>query len=433
VEYSDDDEISWITETTVGAGVTTYQTSLLRGESRSFRIIAFNDFGSSEPAANDYEAQPLIDFMTSDSAIMSVTVNLWDPVTLAFHGTFELSRCGDFFKGGGEPIELGPQLIQAYAYDAAGKIRGVAEESKGITKVDDYVQIINKSARLMGGNVQKTGASIGNTPVIVKSGEVGIDCINAMGMTCDGLNLYVGDSVNNLIKRQVISSKAVVLFAGAGAGSDEDNPGNSPSYDGNDVWGLTTDGKCLYVGLRAAYQIARLSFTASSRVLVTLPEDEENFANRPRLLQIVTDGTYLYGHTSRIHRLDLNNLVLTHLDPADWTWKSTNPGGTWVGYGLTMNDTNLFWNDYNTGDIRSMPLGGVSSTTFADIGIGINCGATTDGSSLYYFVPRQAEPTMSDFYKVDSTTGAKTSLGSAAGNYAYLIATDGIFLFGYAD
>jgi hypothetical protein len=437
VKSSEDGE-TWVTETSVGAGVTTYPTSLKRGESRAYRISAFNDFGTSEPATTDYEVPALIDLMTSDSEIMTVTVNLWDPGTLAFHGTFEFTRCGSFFKGGGEPTTLGPQLIQAYAYDAEGKIRGVAEATESIVNFSDQVTMIIQPAHLMGGNVQKTGGSISETPVLISRDEIGIDnteYTGVYGMACDGLNLYFIDNVGGLVRRQVISSKAVAVFAGGGAGFDESNPGQSPTFPAGDIYGLTTDGKHLYVGSQMSMSIYRLSYAASTKTLI-------NFSGDPSQMYswlVATDGDYLYIGDLQLHRLDLKTLVLSHLNPTDWSWSTTwNPAygsELYVWHGIMTNGEKIFWRTYPDSFIKSMSINGGDAAVLQD-STSFEGMMTTDGLYIYLCSPRKLPDgtyeqygEVSYIYKIHSVTGTSTVIGTVSGLFAHTITTDGLSLF----
>jgi len=66
------------------------------------------------------------------------------------------------------------------------------------------------------------------------------------GITTDGTNLYVADSMNNLIRKIVISTGVVTTVAGTGSNGSADNTtGTSASF--NYPSGITTDGTNLYV------------------------------------------------------------------------------------------------------------------------------------------------------------------------------------------
>lgn len=441
VESSEDGE-TWVTETSVGAGVRTYPTSLKRGESRAYRISAFNDFGFSEPATTDYEVPALIDLMTSDSDIMTVTVNMWDPATLAFHGTFEFTRNGSFFKGGGEPTTLGPQLIQAYAYDAEGKIRGVAEATETIDEITDRVTMIIQPARLMGGNVQKTGGSIGDTPVYITNMENGIDPMYVGGTTCDGLNLYLTylESYNPgemQVIRIVLSSRVKATFIGRGVGEDEDNPGNSPVFDFN-KGPLTCDGTYIYLADNAdpeyGNRINRISLTASRKKLDAQCDYRIDSVTWLYVspIAMTTDGTYLYVADTRIHRIELSTNQVSRFDPSTWSWTQTLVTDEYTDGGITTDGETLYWSGPNNagadGKIYTTPIGGGSRTILSSPAEHRLIGLLTDGDALYQLLI--IDWVGSGVYsRLSTSTGAETHLANITYSYDANLASDGLSMF----
>ena len=65
------------------------------------------------------------------------------------------------------------------------------------------------------------------------------------GITTDGTNLYVTGYENNRIRKIVISTGVVSTLAGSSAGYTDHETGLSAQFDF--PWGITTDGKSLYV------------------------------------------------------------------------------------------------------------------------------------------------------------------------------------------
>jgi len=67
------------------------------------------------------------------------------------------------------------------------------------------------------------------------------------GITTDGTNLYVADKGNNTIRRIVISTGEVTLFAGSSTGASGSTDGTGTAALFNGPSGITTDGTSLYV------------------------------------------------------------------------------------------------------------------------------------------------------------------------------------------
>jgi hypothetical protein len=68
---------------------------------------------------------------------------------------------------------------------------------------------------------------------------------NPYGITTDGTNLYVSDTYNHLIRKIVISTGVVTTLAGTGSSGSANGTGTSASF--NNPIGITTDGINLYV------------------------------------------------------------------------------------------------------------------------------------------------------------------------------------------
>jgi len=67
-----------------------------------------------------------------------------------------------------------------------------------------------------------------------------------MGITTDGTSLYVGDYANSTIRRIVIATGVVTTLAGT-PGKLGSIDGAGPAAQFNSPWGITSDGKMLYV------------------------------------------------------------------------------------------------------------------------------------------------------------------------------------------
>jgi hypothetical protein len=82
------------------------------------------------------------------------------------------------------------------------------------------------------------------TPGSVDATGTSASFFNPIGITTDGTNLYVADTVNNKIRQIAISSRAVTTVAGTGANGGTDGPGASATF--STPSGITTDGTSLY-------------------------------------------------------------------------------------------------------------------------------------------------------------------------------------------
>jgi sugar lactone lactonase YvrE len=67
------------------------------------------------------------------------------------------------------------------------------------------------------------------------------------GITTDGTNLYVADAGNNTIRKIVISTGEVTLFAGSSTGASGSTDGTGTSALFHSPSGITSDGTSLYV------------------------------------------------------------------------------------------------------------------------------------------------------------------------------------------
>jgi sugar lactone lactonase YvrE len=76
------------------------------------------------------------------------------------------------------------------------------------------------------------------------------------GITTDGTNLYVADTGNNTIKKVVINAGAITTLAGSSSSGSIDGTGAAASFNG--PYGITTDGKNLYVADTGNNSIRRI-------------------------------------------------------------------------------------------------------------------------------------------------------------------------------
>lgn len=119
-----------------------------------------------------------------------------------------------------------------------------------------------------------------------------------LGITTDGINLYVADSKNNKIRKVVIASGVVTTLAGSGSQGSSDGMGTTATF--YFPKGITTDGKNLYVSDSGNHKIRKIDLTtgvvstqAGSGNAGYLDGGANNSAFREPS-GITTDGRYLY-------------------------------------------------------------------------------------------------------------------------------------------
>ena len=88
------------------------------------------------------------------------------------------------------------------------------------------------------------------------------------GITTEGTNLYVADTGNNTIRKIVISSGVVSIFAGSSTGASGSIDGTGTAALFHSPSGITTDGTNLYVSDAGNNSIRKI--VISTRTVTTL-------------------------------------------------------------------------------------------------------------------------------------------------------------------
>jgi DNA-binding beta-propeller fold protein YncE len=109
------------------------------------------------------------------------------------------------------------------------------------------------STHLMGGAVQGNPLNLtptvstfaGTTSTKVDGTGTQARFNSPYGITSDGINLYVSDTLNNAIRKIVIATGVVTTMAGSGTAGAADGIGSAATFD--QPYGITTDGTNLYV------------------------------------------------------------------------------------------------------------------------------------------------------------------------------------------
>jgi len=129
------------------------------------------------------------------------------------------------------------------------------------------------------------------------------------GITTDGINLYISDTLNNTIRSLALNSGLVTTLAGSGQIGLVD--GNSTATQFSGPSGITTDGTNLYIADQNNNAIRKL--VLATLQVITIASSTNGGLNGPS--GISTDGFNLYI-------ADLNNQAIRTFIPASGTQSS---------------------------------------------------------------------------------------------------------------
>jgi len=234
------------------------------------------------------------------------------------------------------------------------------------------------------------------------------------GITTDGTNLYVADSQNFRIRKIVISTGVVTTLAGSSSGYLDHATGTSAEF--NKPFDITTDGTNLYVvdtvnnrirkiviSTGAVTTLAGSGSACASNISTGCDNPTGTSASFNSPYGITTDGTNLYvadTENHRIRKIVISTGAVTTLAGDGSQGLGDHPTGTSATFtfphGITTDGTNLYVTDTNNHRIRKIVIdnGTVttlagSSTGYADNATGTSAqfatpkGITTDGTNLY--------------------------------------------------
>jgi len=275
---------------------------------------------------------------------------------------------------------------------------------------------------------------------------------NPSGVTADGANLYVTDTMNSTIRKVVIATGVVTTLAGtAGTAGSADGTGTAALF--YNPQGVATDGTNLYVTdfgnhtLRkvviATGVVTTLAGTAGSSGSADGTGTAALFFNPQG---IATDGTNLYvtdygNHTLR--KVVIATGVVTTLAGSARHPGSTDGTGAaarfWYPSGVATDGTNLYVADSNAGTIRKVVIAtGVVTTLAGSSGFGSRDGTgaaarfydshglATDGTNLYV-----ADTDNHTIRNVVIATGVVTTLAGAANRSGTVDGTGTVARFQY--
>jgi len=150
-------------------------------------------------------------------------------------------------------IDNGTVTTLAGTVGASGTTDGTGSNARftmpfGITTDGTNLYVADKSSHL----IRKVVIDNGTVTTLAGTGQAGntddtgtnASFSQPRGITTDGINLYVADNENHRIRKIVISSGVVTTIAGSSSGA-VNATGTSAKF--RQPWGITTDGKDLYV------------------------------------------------------------------------------------------------------------------------------------------------------------------------------------------
>jgi sugar lactone lactonase YvrE len=303
------------------------------------------------------------------------------------------------------------------------------------------------SSQQMGGAIQGTPLNL-STAVTTLAGYVSaipVPVTNGTGtaasfyfpygVTTDGTNLYVVDSVGN-VRKLVIATGVVTTLAGPTLGANGSTDGTGTAARFALPRGITTDGTNLYVAdtgnstiRKVVISTGTVTTLAGTAGATGITDGTGAVARFYLPSSITTDGTNLYvadtgNHT--IRKIVIATGVVTTLAGTAspyFGYGSTNGTGTAAKFsgpaGITTDGTNLFVADTGNNAIRKIVIAAGTVTTLAGGAFGSTdgtgtaalfyspSGITTDGTNLYV-----ADTLNTTIRKVVIATGAVTTLAS---------------------
>ncbi len=282
------------------------------------------------------------------------------------------------------------------------------------------------------------------------------------GLTADGINLYVADTGSSTIRKIVISTGEVTTLAGlAGIEGSTDGIGSSARF--GEPWGLTTDGTNLYVADTLNQSIRKV--VISTGEVTTLagsaigPGCSNGIGSAARFYNpgsLTTDGTsvYVMDMCANLRKIAISTGEVTTLAGSSSHGYADGIGtaASFSGGSVTTDGTNIYVSENENNTIRKVVISTAEVTTLAgSAGVagstdGIGSAArfngpwniTTDGTNLY--VSDMLNQTVR---KIVISTGAVTTLAGSVGivgssdgtgptalfNYPWSITTDGHSLY----
>ncbi|MBL8022393.1 MAG: SMP-30/gluconolactonase/LRE family protein, partial [Leptospirales bacterium] len=330
---------------------------------------------------------------------------------------YSASQCSVTLMGGSSrcPLHLSGTVTTLSGTGAPGNVNGSATTSQfnqpraSVTPDGVYLYVVDT------GNVQIRRVTIATGEVSFFSGAGVSGFVNGapgvarfsvpVGITSDGVSLFVVDQNNHAIRQVNTSTGEVSTLAGSGSIGLTDGTGTGAEF--NNPVGITTDGTFLYVGDNDNHAIRKIRISTGQVTTLAGSGGPGNAdgtgaaASFTNPYGVTTDGTYVYvadRTNSRIRRVTISTGQVTTIagssnglvDGIGTAAQLTGP------VGITMDGTHLYVAEINNHVIRKINIGTLQVTTLAGNGstgfingtgtaarFNAPTGITTDGRSLF--------------------------------------------------
>ncbi len=263
-------------------------------------------------------------------------------------------------------------------------------------------------------------------------------------VTTDGTSLFIADTFNHMIRRLVISTGEVTTFAGSLLAGYKDAVGTDALF--NDIYGITTDGTCLYVSDTENQRIRKIVIATGE--VTTLAGSYQGYQDAvgtsARFFQprgLACDGTSLYVadcYNYRVRRVRISDGDVTTV--AGGVYGYLDAIGTEARFQapncIVTDGTWLYVGDSTNHRVRRVSIQTAEVTTIG-AAVGYPVGMVVDGVFLYvadygsHLITKiDLEDGETTVLAGSGTAGSANGTGAAASfNAPYGLTTDGSALY----
>ncbi len=226
-----------------------------------------------------------------------------------------------------------------------------------------------------------TGCAAGGSGYVDSTDPTLVKFKNPEGIVTDGINFYIADKSNDVIRKVVIATGATTTFAGNGTQALMDGIGTGASFENPNY--LTTDGTNIYVADKNNKAIRKI--VIGTGAVTTVVSNDNNFQD-PKGMVILNNNLYVADNTGNaIRQIDLATNVVTTVVSA----------GLNSPTGMTLVGTDIYLADKSSDQILKIPtttwvpsvFAGSSSGYVDAVGVAARFSnpenLVTDGTNLY--------------------------------------------------